>query len=615
MASTTKRWPSSREPVAPAVVPASRPRCLVFPSPGQLAAYVARVVAQLIRDRNALGQRATLGLPAGSTPVNVYRELIRMHLDDGLDFSRVVTFNLDEYFGVPPDRLQSYYRWMHDHFFSKINVDPQNIHFLSGNISLDDVDEHCRQFEAAIEEAGGIDLQLLGIGGNGHIGFNEPLTSRTSRTRLCTLEPLTRRAVASDFFGIENVPSHALSMGLGTILAARKIVLMAVGEHKAAIIRETIEGPVNERVPASLLKEHNDAVICSDLAAAGELAVYKSPWIGQRVVWSRPLIKRAVLWLCQSTGKALLKIDDEDFRAAGLHHLLREHGPAQEICRHVFEWMSETIRQHPAGLDPKRIICFSPHPDDDVISMGGTLIRLNQDGHDVHVAYMTSGNIAVFDHDATRLADLVCEYNRIFGIDEKRSLAVAQSVEREVAQKSAGDSDSPDVSKIKTLIRWSEAKAGALQVGCAAEHCHFLDLPFYRTGTVDKFPWGDDDIAVIRSLIEDVHPDQIYVAGDWTDPHGTHRVCAEAVFATLHQLADEGLPPPEVFLYRGAWQEYDLHEIEVAVPLSPSDLVRKRKAIFMHESQKDEALFPGADPRNSGSGPKTAIPIQPANIT
>lgn len=576
----------------------SRPPCFVFQQPAALAVHVARIVAGVIRDRNALGLKAVLGLPAGSTPVGVYRELVRMHRDEKLDFSHVVTFNLDEYFGVQANRLQSYRRWMNDHFFSLVNIDSAAVHFPDGTLGIEQVDQHCREYELAIEEAGGIDVVLLGIGGNGHIGFNEPLSSRASRTRLCTLDPQTRRAVASDFFGLENVPTHAVSMGLGTILAARKILLMAVGEHKANIIRETIEGPVSERVPATLLKQHNDAAIFLDEAAAKELTIRKTPWAVQRVAWDARLIKRGVLWLCEKTGKALLKIDDEDFRTHGLHQLLREHGPAQNLCQRVFRWMLDTIDSHPAGETvKKRIVCFSPHPDDDVISMGGTLIRLNEDGHDVHIAYMTSGNIAVFDHDALRIADLVTEFNRLFDIDQEKSLAVERKVIQSLVNKQPGDPDSADVCRIKSLVRWSEAKAGATKVGCSAENCHFLDLPFYRTGTVDKLPWGAADVGELRGFLDRIGPDQIYVAGDWTDPHGTHRVCAEAIFATLAAMRDEGLPIPEVLLYRGAWQEYDLHEIEVAVPLSPGDLDRKRKAIFMHESQKDEALFPGADPR------------------
>ncbi|MBW3597390.1 MAG: glucosamine-6-phosphate deaminase [Planctomycetes bacterium] len=579
------------------LAPETHPPCYVFESPAEMARHVALLIAGIIRERNSLGRNAVLGLPTGSTPVSVYRELIRMHRDERLDFSRVVTFNLDEYCGVEPDQLQSYHRWMREHFFDHVNIPPQNIHIPDGMTPPEKVAAHCRRYEDAIREAGGIDVLLLGIGRNGHIGFNEPFSSPAGRTRLVTLDPITRKDAASDFFGEENVPTQAITMGLATILEARKVLLMALGEHKANIIRETVERPASDRIPASILQRHPDAEVLLDGAAAGELSGWATPWVTGAVKWNEPLIKRAVIWLCEQTGKALLKLDDEDFRTHGLHQLLRLHGPAQRLAHDVFQWMLNTIEYHPAGKEPKRVICFSPHPDDDVISMGGALIRLVEDGHEVHVAYMTSGNIAVFDHDARRIADLVTEYNRLFGIDLEKSRDVERTVVDALDSKHAGKSDVEHVRTIKGLIRWSEAKAAAMKVGCREEHLHFLDLPFYRTGTVAKNPVGEEDVAIIRGLIEEVQPQQIYVAGDLSDPHGTHRVCAEAIFRALWGMERDGKKTPEVLLYRGAWQEYDLHEIEIAVPLSPGDLLLKRKAIFMHESQKDEALFPGADPR------------------
>ena len=578
-------------------VPRTQPPCFVFDNVKMMAQYVAQLVAQLIRERTALGQNAVLGLPTGSTPMSVYRELIRMHREEALDFSNVITFNLDEYYGIGPDRLQSYHRWMKNHLFDHINIPEEQVHIPSGSIPLDQVDEHCRQFEEKIQRAGGLDLVLLGIGANGHIAFNEPFSFRNSRTRLCTLDPITRRTAASDFFGVENVPYQAITMGLGTIMESRKIILMALGEHKANIIRKTIEEPVSELVPASFLKEHADAKVLVDDAAGQDLKAEKTPWIYRQLKWDTRNIKRALIKLCDDTDKALLKLDDDDFRQHNLHQLLRHHGPAEAVAHKVFRWMSETIEYHPAGKNRKRVLCFSPHPDDDVISMGGTLIRLNADQHDVHIAYMTSGNIAVFDHDARRIADLVTEYNRLFGIDHEHSVEVERKVIESFANKSPGQPDIDDVLKIKMLIRWSEAKAGAMIVGCPEENCHFLDLPFYRTGTIDKNPWGPDDVEIIRNLLVSLQPDQVYVAGDLSDPHGTHRVCAEAVFFALQQVQEEMGVRPEVLLYRGAWQEYELHEIDIAVPLSPGDMMVKQKAIFMHESQKDEALFPGSDPR------------------
>jgi glucosamine-6-phosphate deaminase len=578
-------------------VPGTHIPCYVFDSNQEIARHVAQRIAALVRERNSFGQHAVLGLPTGSSPVGIYRELVRMHREEGLDFSRVVTFNLDEYYGLSSDRLQSYRRWMHENFFQHVNIPAKNIHIPDGSLASDEVEEHCRRYEAEIQRAGGIDIQLLGIGRNGHIGFNEPFSVRNSRTRLATLDPITRKDAASDFFSEENVPMHAITMGIGTILDARKIILVALGEHKARIVREAVEGPVTDRVPASFLRDHPDTSFLLDSAAAGGLTGVATPWLLGNIQWTDPLIKRAVLWLTEQTGKALLKLGDNDFREHNLHQLLRHFGPAQSIAHKVFQWMMNTIEYHPAGREPKRVICFSPHPDDDVISMGGTLIRLVEDRHDVHVAYMTSGNIAVFDHDARRVADLVAEFNRLFDIDRDKSLQVESNVAQALANKTPGEPDSDTVLKIKALIRWSEAKAGAVVCGCREENLHFLDLPFYQTGTIAKRPIGPDDVRIIRQLIEQVQPAQIYVAGDLSDPHGTHRMCAEAIFKALLEMEAETGSRPEALLYRGAWQEWPAHEIEIAVPLSPRDLELKKAAIFRHESQKDAALFPGPDPR------------------
>ncbi|MEX0587022.1 MAG: glucosamine-6-phosphate deaminase, partial [Pirellulales bacterium] len=584
--------PPAAERVAATAVP-----CYAFDSPQNLARYVAGEVAALIHQRQGEGRNAVLVLPTGSTPVGVYRELIRMHREEGLDFSNVVTFNVDEYYGLGRERLQSYHRWMHGHLFSHVNIPAENINVLDGSVSLDEVEAHCRDYEQRIRAAGGVDLVILGVGAGGIIGSNEPFSGRSSRTRLCVLDGVTRAAAASDFFSQDNVPSQALTMGTGTLLEGRRILLLALGDHKATIIHETAEGPISDRVPASLLRTHEDLTILVDQAAASKLTARATPWAVGRVAWDDHLLKRALIWLCTKTGKALLKLEDHDFRAHNLHQLLREHGPAERVAQRVFRSLMETIELHPAGREPRRVVCFSPHPDDDVISMGGTLIRLIEDGHKVHVAYMTSGNIAVFDYDARRAADLVAEFNRQFGIDEERSRQIEQMIFDAIAQKRPGEPDVAEVLKVKGLIRWSEAKVAAMECGCREENLHFLDLPFYRTGLVRKNPIGVEDVAIVRRLLEAVQPQQIYVAGDLSDPHGTHRVCAEAIFSALEELRASGSPTPEVLLYRGAWQEYALDEIEIAVPLGPSDMARKLSAIFRHESQKDEAVFPGSDPR------------------
>lgn len=583
---------SAARPIGGTVVP-----CYVFESNLEIARRAAQTVAAVIRERNALGQTAVLGLPTGSTPVGVYRELIRMHREEGLDFSNVVTFNLDEYFGLAPDRLQSYHRWMAEHFFQHVNIPPENIHIPDGTVPQHKIEAHCREYEAAISQAGGLDVQLLGIGRNGHVGFNEPFSASNSRTRLSTLDPITRRDAAADFFSEENVPPQAITMGLATILEARKIILIALGEHKASIVKQAFEGPLTEGVPASILRRHGDVSVMLDKAAASCLTAECTPWQLGNVEWTDALIKRAVLWLCKHANKALLKLDDDDFRKHGLHQLLRHFGPAGVIAHRVFRWMMETIEYHPSGKEPKRVICFSPHPDDDVISMGGTLIRLVEDGHQVHVAYMTSGNIAVFDHDAQRVADLVTEFNRRFDIDQEKSESLEAKVLGALRNKQPGEPDSPEVLAIKGLIRWSEAKAGAVVAGCKEENLHFLDLPFYRTGTIAKNPVGEVDVQIIRELIERIDPADIYVAGDLSDPHGTHRVCAEAIFRALAEIEKSRGSRPEVWLYRGAWQEWPAHEITLAVPLSPRDLALKRQAIFRHESQKDAAMFAGSDSR------------------
>lgn len=587
-------------------------RTYVFDSHTEMAVHVARLIANVIRERNAAGQHAVLGVATGSSPVSVYRELIRMHREEGLDFSRTIAFALDEYYGLDPADEQSFRGWLHRHFFSQVNIPESQWAVPASQVPEDEIEEHCQWYEERIQAAGGIDVQLLGIGRNGHIGFNEPYSPRFSRTRRVTLDEVTRKDAASDFYGEEHVPMQAITMGIGTILQARKIILMAMGEHKAGIIRETLEGEVTERVPASFLREHLDATVLLDEAAASELTGVATPWLVGEVEWTEPLVKRAVLWLSREERKPLLKLDAGDFLKHNLYQLLQARirageGPqyrqvAEQLTRQVFDWMMQTIEHHPAGVcldgqGRKRVLCFSPHPDDDVISMGGTLIRLNEDGHEVHVAYMTSGNIAVFDHDVETVARMVTEYNRLFGIDTQRSQEKERWVVDELRRKRPRQQDHQSIRAIKALIRRCEAKSAAMVCGCKLEHLHFLNLPFYETGTIEKRQLAEEDRAIIRQLIDEVQPDQIYMAGDFSDPHGTHRVCAQGILQVLEQIHGQTGRQYDVLLYRGAWQEWAPHEIEIAVPLSPRDLERKRHAIFRHESQKDTALFPGVDSR------------------
>jgi len=573
-------------------VPHTKIPTLVFPTATHAARHVALMIESLIRQNNSAGRATVLGLPTGSTPVGLYRELIRLHKEAGLDFARVVTFNLDEYFPMRPDDAQSYRRWMNETFFQHVNIKPQNIHVPDGTTPPEKADDYCADYEHRIRRAGGIDLQLLGIGRTGHIGFNEPGSTRHSRTRLVTLDPVTRRDAASSFFGEENVPQQALTMGVGTICEARKVVIMAFGEHKAPVVQKAVEGPISDAIAASFLQQHPDTTFIVDEPAAGHLTAHRSPWKVGPVDWTPALIRRAVISLSRHAGKALLKLSDDDFREHELYELLREHGPGEELGRRVFQEMMETISTHPAGKEPRTVLVFSPHPDDDVISMGGTIIRLVGQGHKVHVAYMTNGNIAVFDHDAWRFTDYIVGFNRLFDIDQEQTERVKERVQSFLRSKSPGQPDSDDVLRIKALVRETEARAAALVCGIPPERCEFMNLRFYRTGTIAKAPLHPDDVADTAALLQRLQPAQIYVAGEMSDPHGTHRMCGECIFQAVRQVRAKG-QQFEVWLYRGAWEEWEPHEIERVVPIGPDDLERKKQAIFRHQSQKDRAMFPG----------------------
>jgi glucosamine-6-phosphate deaminase len=574
-------------------VPNARLRTLVFKTAGEASRHAALIVERLVRENNSAGRPTVLGLATGSTPVGLYRELIRLHKEEGLDLSGVITFNLDEYFPMPGDDPHSYRRWMQETFFQHVNIKPHNVHIPDGAVSPDDVEDYCHRYEMAIRKAGGIDIQILGIGRTGHIGFNEPGSTRNSRTRQVTLDPVTRRDAAGDFFGEENVPQQAITMGVGTIMEARKVVIMAFGEHKAPIVLKAVEQPQTEAISASFLQTHPDATFLLDEAAAGELTVFRRPWEVTTVDWTPDRIRQATVWLSLAVKKALLKLSDLDFRDHHLYDLLRDHGPAEALGEKVFQDRLHTIQHQPAGKEPATVLVFSPHPDDDVISMGGTIIRLVEQGHKVHVAYMTSGNIAVFDHDARRFADFVESFNRLFGIDAKATAAaVKEQVQAFLDSKAPGQGDTPEVLKIKGLIRETEARAAALACGIPPDQLEFMDLRFYRTGTIAKAPIHPEDVNDIVKLFERLQPSQIYVAGELSDPHGTHRTCAEAIYEAVRRVRKRG-QNFEVWLYRGAWEEWEPHQIEMAVPLSPETVERKKLAIFRHQSQKDKAMFPG----------------------
>lgn len=576
---------------------------------------VAAEIASLIRSRASQAKTAVLGLATGSTPQGVYEELVRLHKQEKLSFRNVVTFNLDEYWPMKPEELQSYRRFMDEYLFDHIDIPRENTHVPNGTVARDQLAASCEEYERQIAAAGGIDIQLLGVGKTGHIGFNEPGSPKDSRTRLITLDRVTRMDAASDFFGERHVPRHALTMGVGTIMEARRIFLLAFGEHKAAIIRRAVEGEINPSVAASFLQQHPSVQLMLDPAAAAELTRIKTPWLLGAVEqfglkWDAKTTRKAVIWLAGLVKKPILKLRDEDYNEHGLQDLLTtrggsdaKHGGAYDINIEVFKALQGTITGWPAGKpegeaktsSAKRIVVFSPHPDDDVISMGGTFIRLCEQGHEVHVAYQTSGNIAVWDESALRHVDFVREFAQAFPQMGHDFVArIDDAIESFVERKAPGQVDSPELQRVKTLIRRTEARAAARYSGVKAENIHFLDLPFYETGRVKKRPVGEEDVRITMDLLERVKPHQIYAAGDLSDPHGTHRVCLAAITAAIERLKDRPwMASCAVWLYRGAWQEWGPEDIEMAVPLSPDEVLRKRMAIFKHESQKDMALFPG----------------------
>jgi len=560
----------------------------------EIAKTIANRIAEIIKERRREGGHAVLGLATGSTPIGIYRELIRMHREEGFDFSDVVTFNLDEYYPMNPDSIHSYHRFMRENLFNHINIKPQNIHIPRGDVPRDDVEVECERYEAAIKKAGGIDLQILGIGKTGHIGFNEPGSGADSRTRRIALDTVTRRDAAADFFGEDNVPTEAITMGVASIMDAREIALIATGEHKAAIIKRAVEGEPDPDVAATYLQAHPHAIFYVDVAAAAELTRVKTPWVGGEVKWTRDKEIDAVIWLSETTGKSVLKLDETDYREHHLSPLLAKHGKAGPLNGEVFNALIAKIRGRSKLPMGKRIIVFSPHPDDDVISMGGMLNKLHQNRNDIIVAYQTSGNIAVFDHEVRRYADFIRRFANDFDINDNAAGALVEEVESFLDTKKVGEIDAFPVQVMKRAIREAEAVSGIETFGMTRDQARFLNLPFYQTGKVRKDPIGPEDVRIVLDLLEERQPELIFVAGDLSDPHGTHRMCLEAVLQALTQYSGQ---PPEMWYYRGAWQEWAISEADVLVPLSEDELRAKKMAIFKHQSQKDRAPFPGQDDR------------------
>ena len=560
-----------------------------------IARLIAEAMANLIRERNQQGRSAVLGLATGSTPIGVYRELIRMHKEQGLDFSNVVTFNLDEYYPMDPRSIHSYHRFMWENLFDHINIKKENVNIPRGDLPRDQVEQYCLDYEKKIVALGGIDYQILGIGKTGHIGFNEPGSGRESRTRLVALDTITRRDAAADFFGEENVPTEAITMGVATIMNAREVALIATGEHKAAVIRRSVEGEISPDVAATYLQQHADATFYLDAAAAAELTRVKTPWVVSEVKWTEQLELQAVIWLSQETGKSVLKLDALDYREHHLSSLLAKWGSAGPLNGEIFNRLISKVRGKSKLPRDQRIIVFSPHPDDDVISMGGILNKLHQNDNDIVVAYQTSGNIAVFDHEVRRYIEFLRRIAGGFELGERSELVeLLDEVELFLDSKSPGQVDNDAVQRLKKIIREAEAVSGIETFGMSRSQACFLNLPFYQTGKVRKDPVGPPDVEITLELLNRHRPEIIFVAGDLSDPHGTHRMCKEAVDRALELYQGQ---QPEVWYYRGAWQEWSIAESDVLVPLSEEELRLKILAIFKHQSQKDRAPFPGLDDR------------------
>jgi glucosamine-6-phosphate deaminase len=573
------------------------------------SAFVAQEITALIKQK----EKVVLGLATGSTPISLYAELVRLHKTEGLSFKNVVCFNLDEYFPMEAEAIQSYDAFMHRHLYSHIDIQAQNIYLPKGNLAKEAVKAHCNAYEQLIADHGGIDLQILGIGNNGHIGFNEPGSSINSRTRLVSLDTSTRLANSNNFQNISKVPRLAITMGISTIMKSKRILLMAWG-YKAPIIKKSVEGDVTEQVPASLLQQHNDCTFVLDQEAASELTRFKQPWLTGECEWTNANIKKAVINMALKLQKPVLSLSYNDYNEYGLGDLLAEKGDHYEINLQVYYMLRDSITGWPAGKPnaiipahpersapyPKRSVIFSPHPDDDIISMGGTFMRLHDQGNDVHIAYQTSGNIAVTDEFVTRFLDFAVGFENMFGIDNSKSSQVMQEAQAYISKKKMNDMDTNEIRQIKGLIRRCEAAATCRYVGIKETGIHFMNLPFYETGLIEKKPMGEADIEITMALLEKLQPQQVFCAGDLADPHGTHKVCLDVIFESMRRLKAKGsswVKDCWVWLYKGAWQEWDISEIEMAIPMSPDQVLKKRYGIFIHQSQKDSVPFMGSDLR------------------
>lgn len=582
----------------------------VFDNRHEGSLFVASQIASLIKEHNKLGKHTVLGLATGSTPLMVYNELVRYHREEGLSFKNVVTFNLDEYFPMSPEDSHSYHAFMFDNLFARIDINPDNVFIPKGTLSLQELNEYCLKYDDKIESFGGIDIQLLGIGRSGHVGFNEPGSLATEGTRLVDLNQITIEDAAKGFGGISNVPTKAITMGVKSILQAKKIFMMAWGEDKADVVRKAAEGPVTTDVAASFLQQHNNTVFILDKASASRLSRIETPWLVDECKWDKRLQKKAIVWLSKQSGKPILKLTEVDYKTWGLNSLLKRLGSAYNLNIETHNLLHDTITGWPGGRAdsadiarpersmpyPKRIIVFSPHPDDDVIYMGGTLIRLVEQGHEVHVAYQTSGNIAVFDDDARRFVDFAKDFAHKFGIAPDKFDEIHKDITSYLKNNSEKGNQYDKVLSVKGLIRKGESTSACRYSGVNEDYIHFLNMPFYETGQVKKNPISQEDVDIVVNLLREIKPHQIYAAGDAQDPLGTNAVCLDAIFKALDIVKDEKWTKDcWVWLYRAAWQEWNVEDIDMAVPISPDELMQKRRAIFKHQSQKDEPLFPDKD--------------------
>lgn len=585
----------------------------IYKNPTEGSNALAAQIAHLIKEKQGQNLPCVLGMATGATPILLYKELVRMHKEEGLSFKNVVTVNLDEYYPIPRNAYQSYWSFMHRHLFDHIDIDPNNIHLPNSEWTKEELKEKCVAYEQTIEKLGGIDLQILGIGKNGHIGFNEPGSSFHSKTRVIHLDHLTRMANLYEWHDINKVPRTAITVGIGSIMKAKKIVLLAWG-NKAEIVAKSIEGDVTEQVPASVLQNHDDCTYIIDEFAATELTRNKAPWLTGSCEWTPQNIKKAVIELALKLNKTVLSLTADDYKENSLADLLVLKESVYDINLQVFYMLRDSITGWPGGKPnavipahperssphPKRVMIFSPHPDDDIISMGGTFMRLHDQGHDVHVAYQTSGNIAVTDEFVTRFLDFAVGFEDLFGIDNKKSNEILSEARQFLSGKKPGELDTAEIRSIKGLIRRCEAKATCRYVGIAEQNYHFMNLPFYETGAIDKKPMGEEDIQITMELLRKIQPHQVYCAGDLADPHGTHKVCLEVIFESMRRLkagGEDWVKDCWVWLYKGAWQEWDISEIEMAVPMSPDQVMKKRFGIFIHQSQKDSVPFQGTDAR------------------